>query len=248
MPHTTKLKSALEAAGLSEKQARIYLALLQRGPSGASVIAQEANLKRPITYVILEDLKRQGVIGLVPGEKKKLFIALTPERLAEESARKTDNLKKALPELLTLWNTKIAKPTIRFFEGREGMLNVYRDIASRTSTKEILAFFSATALFPDFEEAFSLLMTLFKNHSIKGREIIHGEVPSFYLNAVKRLPNYRVRRAARQYPFFTDNILYDDCIAMFSFKKKYVLVMEDEDVARSFRSLYELAWEAAGQL
>jgi hypothetical protein len=194
-------------------------------------------------------LKRRGVIGLVPGEKKKLFIALTPERLAEESARKTEDLKKALPELLALWNTKLVRPTIRFFEGREGMLNIYRDIARRASPKkEVLAFFSASAIPPEFEESFSLLMTLFKNRSIKGREIIHGEVPHFYINAVKRLPNYRVRRSPQQRPFFTDNVIYDNCIAVFSFKKKYALVMEDEDVVGSFRSLYELAWEASQPL
>ena len=51
-----ELYQQLKQLGLEEKQAKIYLASLELGPDTAQNIAYKASLKRPTTYVILEEL------------------------------------------------------------------------------------------------------------------------------------------------------------------------------------------------
>ena len=44
--------------GLNEKQAKVYLALLQLGQAGVTAVAEKAGTKRPTTYLILEELRQ----------------------------------------------------------------------------------------------------------------------------------------------------------------------------------------------
>ena len=78
---------SLSILGLNEKQAAIYIALLQIGRSSAYAIADKALIKRPTTYVILGELIEKGLVSRIPRIRKKLYVAISPEQafaLAEE--------------------------------------------------------------------------------------------------------------------------------------------------------------------
>ena len=51
-----ELKEALQTIGLNEKECAVYLALLQLGRASAYSVAQKSGLKKPTTYVILDEL------------------------------------------------------------------------------------------------------------------------------------------------------------------------------------------------
>ena len=50
----------LRKYGLSEKEAKVYLALLKKGPSTVNEIAESADLVRTTTYDILKILREEG--------------------------------------------------------------------------------------------------------------------------------------------------------------------------------------------
>jgi len=62
---------------------------------------------------------------------------------------------------------------------------------------------------------------------------------------LKNFPNYRVRLAPKEFGFSSDTIIYGNKIAIFSFKKHFAIIIEGDDVAKSFKSLFELAWQSA---
>src|SRR4051812_11252942 len=99
------IPNVLEQIGLTSKQALVYLALLELGSASVQSIAQKAGLKRPTTYLILDELQQKGVVSLVP-QKKSLFTAESPERLLSDIHRKEEVFKRFLPELLALHNHK----------------------------------------------------------------------------------------------------------------------------------------------
>ncbi len=235
----------LRELGLEGNEAKVYLALLQNGPSSVLQIARITQLKRPTLYLILDELANKGLTALVPGEKKKLFLALSPERLEEELGRKTQLLQKSLPELLAFYRMQTAKPAIQFFDTREGMMSIYKEIAA-TRTRELLTFFSLQDIPQDFSESYELFVSAFKKRTMAVREIAYAQDKNhFYLNQLKNLPNYEVRFTSVEYKFLTDNFIYGHKVAIFSFKKRFALTIESEDVARSFRSIFELAWQSA---
>ena len=54
------IQEALRNFGLNDKEARVYVALLELGQTTAYAIAERSGLKRPTVYVILDDLRQKG--------------------------------------------------------------------------------------------------------------------------------------------------------------------------------------------
>lgn len=73
------LVKGFEAAGLAEKEARAYVALVRLGASGAAQVAEAADLKRPDAYRVLEDLQARGLVEATV-ERPKRFNAVPGER------------------------------------------------------------------------------------------------------------------------------------------------------------------------
>jgi sugar-specific transcriptional regulator TrmB len=243
-----ELIEALQRFGLNKNEANVYLALLQLGPSPVLGISRRTGLKRPTIYLILDELIKNGLAALVPQEKKKLFIALPPDSLKEKLEHQTDLLRQVLPELTAIYRTQTAKPTIQIFESREGIMNVYKEITN-FKDGEILSFFSAETIPQEFFESFELFIRALKEKKILLREIVYTKYKNhFYIQKTKNLPNHEIRKTTAQYKFFTDNFIYDNKVAIFSFKKRFAVVVESEDLANSFRSLFELAWKSAQQI
>lgn len=111
--------------GLSDKEAKIYLAALKLGSATAARIAQAAELNRPITYVILEKLSKMGLVTIFDKDKVQFFSAADPEqlfRMAEEEKNKLEKkvteLKDRLPEFKALF-ARADRPRVLLFESSE---------------------------------------------------------------------------------------------------------------------------------
>ena len=66
-----ELIEVLNKTGLHEKEAKVYLALLELGTADVSDIAAKAGVKRPTSYLVLDELKER--FGF-PGACKSKFI------------------------------------------------------------------------------------------------------------------------------------------------------------------------------
>lgn len=137
------LLEPLKNLGLSEKEAKIYLALLQLGPSTPYQIANKAEIKRPTAYVIAEELVEKGLIVHVPGEDKKRYIARTPDAFIEEQGEKLRAARAILPELRSFQKGTVEKPSIMYYEGAEGVRQAYEYKKRELHGKEIVGFFAS---------------------------------------------------------------------------------------------------------
>ncbi len=133
----------LKNLGLSEKEARVYLALLQLGSSTPYQIAKKAGLKRPTAYVIAEELVGKGLIVNVPGEKRLRYIAKSPEVFIKEREGKLEAAKRILPELKSFHKGTAEKPSILFFEGIDGFRQGYFYRENELHEKKIAGFFAS---------------------------------------------------------------------------------------------------------
>ncbi|MBD3251411.1 hypothetical protein GF380_03075, partial [Candidatus Uhrbacteria bacterium] len=128
--------------GLSDKEARVYLSLIQRGSSTAQEIATHSTVHRSTIYAAIDALKGHGLVSCLEDEKRTLFYAENPKRLAElidEEVRmartKQESVTSLIPELLALHRSDRSKPVVRFFEGMEG-LRSFRSLLRETKTKQ----------------------------------------------------------------------------------------------------------------
>ena len=243
------LKKQLEQAGLTEREAAIYFASLQLGPASVLVIAKKANMKRPTAYLVLDELVRKGLVSLVPKEKRKLFIALSPERIIENLEEKSRSLREALPDIMNLFKDRSAQPKIQMLESGEGMMNAYREFTTFKGHKEIMTFFSFEVIGPEFQKMWDLFLDMYKKHRVAGRDLIAGDPKQHpFIKEAKRMLNYQIRQVAPGFQFFSDSIIYGNKVAFISHKKRFALIIESEDIVNSLRTLWELAWQSARPL
>ena len=125
----------LISLGLSDNEAKVYMAMLELGQATVLEISAKAGVNRPTTYVQIESLKKMGLVSTQIKGKKQLFIAESPDQLESVIERerkaieyKKEELHKLLPELTGIFNLSDSKPQVRFFEGKEGLLKMQGEL------------------------------------------------------------------------------------------------------------------------
>lgn len=136
----------LKNSGLEETETRVYLALLELGPSSVTEITSKANITRTLGYHVLEKLGWYGLVEETGGKgKRRQYIAKHPRYLLQfvrnkknSWERRLTELEQHLPEIVSLY--KIAeKPVVRYEEGVQGVKNIYLEtLESKTEILSIL--------------------------------------------------------------------------------------------------------------
>ena len=118
----------LKNLGLSEKEAKTYLAILEMGSSTIKPISLRSGIKRTSIYNFIDNLVELGLITQSEKNGRMHYKALSPERLVELQKERTDLLKKALPEFMSVFNDQVNKPKISYFEGAEQIKHIGREV------------------------------------------------------------------------------------------------------------------------
>jgi sugar-specific transcriptional regulator TrmB len=244
----------LKEYGLSNKESKVYLALLELGPSSVTEIAFKSKINRTTAYDILAALEQYGLVSHVGEQKKRTYVAENPERLisfldkkSQELKSKATEIKEIMPELKGMFNLIPRKPLVKYFEGEEGILSIYED--SLNSKTEILSWLN-TENTADF--AAEYFEQYYKRRAAKGIHIkaIVNDVPISHEIDQR---NKAEDREMRIIPSEMMNIgpecyIYDDKVAYMSLKEKFGVIVESKDIADAQRKLYNLAWRASSDL
>src|SRR3989338_10928687 len=134
----------LQELGFTKKEASVYLATLELGASAASIIARKAGIDRVNCYHLLENLMRKGFVSSFVKSHVRMFSAENPKKLVSMFEEKMHKARRLLPELLSMTNTLTFKPKIQFFEGIEGVKNIFLD--TLTAKSEIVGYTNLKAL------------------------------------------------------------------------------------------------------
>lgn len=252
----------LKKIGLSENEARVYLALLELGSSTAQEISKKAEVKRATTYVQLETLMKLGLVTLFEkaperknGASKTFFKAEDPEHLAKivERAKKTEEersraFSEILPDLGKLYQSAGERPRVRFFEGIEGVKTMLSGTFKvKTEAKEILGIMdldSALQIFPKLTEEYTPARA---KHGIHSRVIYtSSQGPLFAKTDTAALRESRFL-PKNKFPFSGDISIYGDEVVMSAIKsaKPFGIIIESKEIADSLRAFFELAWQGA---
>ncbi len=236
-----EIQEILEKSGLNQKEALVYMALLELGTSSVEGIAHKAGTKRPTTYLILDELQKKGFATLVPRVKKVLYSAESPEKLMTDLNRKQELIKRYLPNLLALYNEPKNKPQILLFEGKEAVRDLYDKILQ---SKEINIFCTINDVLSIYPELPKLLDQNAQHGKTKVRELLTNNPTNIeFAKTVKHHENYQHRFAKSGQEFLTDNILFDNNIAFISYEPHiFAVLIQSKTIYQSLRTLFELAW------
>ena len=117
----------LKTIGLTDKEARTYLAILELGESTIKPIALRSGIKRTSIYNFIENFVKMGLITQLNIRGRMHYKALSPERLVELQKERASALQSALPEFMSIYNDQVSKPKISYFEGADQIRNIGKE-------------------------------------------------------------------------------------------------------------------------
>lgn len=241
------LSKDLEKLDLNDKESKVYLALLELGEANIQRIAKKSGVKRTTVYDVLENLKAKGLLSSVTRNKKVLYSAEDPRTLEEKLEEKKNTLKRIMPELLSIANALDKKPKIRFFEGLEGIKEVYKDTLNYPN-QEMLAWVSPQAA--NFDLKF--LDDFYLPRRIEKRIWVRAIAPDEnFIQNFKSLDEKSLRRtklvSISQFPIEVEIDLYGkDKTAIMSFQEKIGLIIESKKIYITLKSIFEMNWKNIG--
>jgi len=240
----------LKNIGLSDNEAKVYLAMLELGPAPVLEIAAKAGINRPTAYFQIESLKRHGLVSSQNKGAKQLFMAESPDQLefvlkreSQVIEQKKAELAKALPQLTTMFNLAGDKPVIRFFEGLDGLIKM-QDEFLKVRVKEILAITSADDVFNLFPKHIQSYTPERIKRKIHSRVIYTSSKGDFLKGKDKEMLRQTKFVSPDKMPFHSDINIFGDFVAIAALRGKISgSIIQDKGIADSFRSLFEFTWK-----
>jgi sugar-specific transcriptional regulator TrmB len=252
-----QLISQIEELGLSNKEARVYVANLMLGPAGVQQIADASGIKRVTTYVILESLVGLGLVSQTTKAKKTLFNAEAPENLSRLLERREDQLKeqkqqlKALmPELTSLKSLPKESPDVKFYDGAEGIKTVVKSFIAEskaTGVKELYGMSNLDQLYSFFPE-----ISAAESNPDRVRAGLHSKIIYTTIRGQIYQPYDSQKNREAKYVSPDDYVINGDMgivgdrVAMVSLTgpKPVGLIITNHELAQSMKSLFEMAWNS----
>lgn len=128
-------ETILKKLGVSDKEIKVYLGLIEYGAISVRGLADVVNLNRGTVYDILKKLQELGLVSYYHHATKQKFVAEEPDqliKLVDNEEAKIKRTKTAIleiiPELKSLQDKGGNKPTSKFYEGKSGIRYILEDV------------------------------------------------------------------------------------------------------------------------
>jgi sugar-specific transcriptional regulator TrmB len=237
-------KEVLTKIGMTEKESILYISLIESGPATVSTISKNTGLHRPIIYKVLPGLQEKGLIAVFPKGKWKYYIAESPEKLTTLLDMTKKSVTSMIPELKSMFQTQHSKPTVKYLEGRQGIIFVFDDLAASLKHGEIYYRYSAVS-----EEAFDKAPYYLSSHYAETME--RKNVECFLVlgeNIEKKLQSFLwldVKTIPEKTDLFDHNIsqiIYANKVAFIDYNTETALIVENPILATFQKKLFKLLY------
>ncbi len=253
-PANNVLINNLVEFGLTPKEAKIYIALLEFEIATVTEVAKVSGINRSSTYVILESLKQKGLVSVSEDKNVQQYVPTSPnmllktaERLAEKHEQIKNNIDAIIPDLKTLHKGTKQKPIVRVFEGKEGLMSLFED--SLISREKLMRVASSVENMLDIipQEYFQDFLTRRFGQGIKMYGIHPNSKLTEYL--LKTFPNSideQVIIPEGDFKFPSDFAIYDEKLAYMSPNNGGIgVIIESKEMADVMKSIFDLAFLGA---
>jgi len=237
-----ELNEALKHLGLTEKQAKVYVALLQMGSGSVPAISIKAGTKRPTTYLLLEELRMKGLSNMLPRAKKVIYSAQSPEQLLIEYREKEDLIEQKLPELMAIYNGQKEKPKVVYYQGEENVAKLWDEIFRE---KEVMFYGSVGQITPVVYRQVEKYLNIVKKEKLYVREILQADEKSIEFAKANTSENHQFKLAPKEKKLPTDNVIFGNKIGIITYKNMpMAVVIENSNVTETYRSMFEMVWNS----
>jgi predicted transcriptional regulator len=242
----------LQKLGLSDKEAMVYIASLELGPSPVQAIAQRASVNRATTYVLIESLTQRGLMSSFEKGKKTMYTAEKPERLHrivhhERAAvdEKEQVVKRILPDLEALCDMAGERPKVSFYEGLDGLEAMREEFfqSRATAMDDLVSIDDIRHLLP--EDHWKRHNKKLQERKIKGRVLFSSK--SVYRPPAGSEEHWDYRKLPHdKFQLHGELTVFGDKVSMIALKGKLIgVIVHSKEMATMVKTLFELSWAHA---
>lgn len=246
----------LTAFGLSEKEARVYVSLLELEVGSANEIANKSNVNRSSVYVVLESLVEKGFVSTSEGTTVQKYIPCEPEvilqkarEVAGKKAQIENRIEEILPELNALSTGLKKRPKFRVYERPQGLVTALEETINNNQDKlvRVAASIGNTKdLLP--ENYWVDYVKRRHDRKIKMRGIHpYDNIAKFMIGNTKTSKYDELALVPeKNFTFPMDMAVYDDRIHFTTADEGGVtIVVQNAGMAEGMKSLFDLAFKEA---
>ena len=234
-------QKTLQEYGLSDKEAELYLAAISVGTATITQLSKKSGLKRPTTYLVIDELLKRKLLILVPKGKKIYYKAESPQMLISQSEEIKRKIEKILPNLKSIYVKNSKQPRVRFYEGKANLYKVYEEFFQSNEIWALVSIDRFLSVFNDEDNkhffriltrAGGIIYDMFENTK-KARESSR-EKYRFAISENRLLP--------KAMKLSTDILVSSDKIAIISFENVSGVIIEDKDMTKTHKMILQFIW------
>ncbi len=237
-------EKALKYFGLTNKESAVYLALLSLGSSNVTAISTTAKIKRPTTYLILEDLRKKELVLKVPHAKKAIYTAVEPDHFFHSKLGDFKEAFNVLPKLKARYKTE-AKVSTSYFEGEEGIEDALFYKKDELKDSEIVGFFAkgtkVSEKLLDVSHEWRKEMKK-RNVTLRGIAPEHETLESFR-KTDKDLDQVFKSVGLDEYSSDVSIEATNSFVRIVLFDSKQAIIIESPAVVKTVREIFEMVWK-----
>lgn len=238
-----EISQELRMIGFTPNEVAVYTTLIRIGRAGAARIAKEAGLERSSTYNALRRLAQEALVSIVIEDNKRKFAVEDPQSIADGFRERAARAERLVPMLERLRKFEREREEILKFQGLQGVKKVLNDVLRTCGRNgEYLIFGTEgqlTERLPTFSEIF-----VAKKDGLRIRaklllkEAMRTGSPLSRYTEVRYLPDQVVSPASTN--------VYGDKVSIIIWKEKpEAIIIDNAQVAASYRSYFEFMWKSA---
>lgn len=246
-------EDVLKGIGLTQYEAKIYLAMLEIGEGTTGEILKKAGVHTGKVYEILHSLRQKGLASMVISNKTKNFSAAPPSvvsQLVEEKKKvllKEESIvNKMIHQLMGVYDQNKPETKIEVYKGIKGIWTVYQrefELAKKAGFTYVLGINNKQHYSARVLRLFAQRITPQRQKlGIKIKKILNTDAKEFRKNHEKNAE-------VRYYPFASSvgfNVTKGFCfISIYSESEPILIVIESENVSKTFIEQFNIVWKLA---
>jgi len=226
----------LKSAGLTENEEKVYLALIDLGPSLAGQISRKTGMHRRTVYDTTDMLIKKGLIGYIVKNNRRMFQASNPERILEIIKEKQDILGPFIQELSQKFISTKEKEETNFYKGKEGLKTVFED---QLNYSEILILGASPKAYETLQYYFKWYDLARKKKKINARIIAQDK-------KIKNIPLAEIKYLPEKYSNPVSVNIYGDKTAIILWASQpLAIVIKNKEITEGYKNYFELMWRIA---
>lgn len=237
---------------INEKEKRVLGALSKLGESPISAVARETLFKRTALYHTVDGLVEKGLVTRIVKDKVTFLRGLSVDEFDNWAKRNIASMNSELHTVKSWLESQATEQTslytdVRYFEGTEGIKNLYEDTWRNNTEKVIYAI-------TDYTKAYKSMHQYFTKEYFPDRVSRGVSVKSLLPKSSEGVRDKKSEKDLLREMRFIDlfaNLgielnIYGSKVAVVAFDPKNPtgVVIKNETIALAFQKIFEYLWKS----